>query len=81
MVVNATNGKRDNSGARKPKVSSSRRSKGFFNRTAAAVQAAVHSRQVSKTTRKNERMDMIGRFLGDSGFYKQGVLRSPILFI
>jgi hypothetical protein len=58
MVVNATNGKRDNSGARKPRVSSRRLSKGFFKRTAAAVQAAVHSRQVSNTTRKNEKMDM-----------------------
>tara|TARA_Y100001933_G_C18800185_1_gene480493 strand:+ start:103 stop:294 length:192 start_codon:yes stop_codon:yes gene_type:complete len=60
MIVNATNGKRDNSGARKPNVSNSRRSKGFFSRTAAAVQAAVHSRQVINTTRKNEKIDMIG---------------------
>ena len=59
MVVNATNGKRDNSGARKPNVSSSRRSKGFFSRTAAAVQAAVHSRQVSNTIRKNEKIGMM----------------------
>jgi hypothetical protein len=59
MVVNATKGKRDNSGARKPRVSSRRLSKGFFKRTAAAVQAAVHSRQVSKTTRKNETIDMV----------------------
>ena len=63
MVVNATNGKRDKSGARNPKVSSSRRSKGFFNRTAVAVQAAVHSRQVSSTTRKNEKIDMMERFV------------------
>ena len=63
MVVNATNGKRDNSGARKPKVSSNRHNKGFFNRTAAAVQAAVHSRQVSSTTRKNEKIDMMERLV------------------
>jgi len=55
MVVNATNGKRDKSGARKPIVSSRRLSKGFFNRTAAATQAAVHSRQVSSTIRKMKR--------------------------
>ena len=59
MVVNATNGKRDKSGARKPIVSSRRLSKGFFNRTAAAMQAAVHSRQVSSTIRKNEKIDMM----------------------
>jgi len=57
--VNATKGKRDRSGARKPIVSSRRRSKGFFNRTAAAVQAAVHNRQVRSATRKNEKTDMI----------------------